>query len=110
MSKEAIPKEGEKVNMKTLSVAMSGAVACVAHMEGDHLHMANVGDCSAVLGVLSETNSWTAKKITNEHNTYNQAEVDRIIKEHPYNESDTVIKMERLLGQLAPLRSMGDFR
>lgn len=110
LSKEAIPKEDEKVNMKTLSVAMSGAVACVAHMEGDHLHMANVGDCCAVLGVLSETNSWTAKKITNEHNTYNQAEVDRIIKEHPYNESDSVIKMERLLGQLAPLRSMGDFR
>lgn len=62
------------------------------------------------VGTLSETNSWVAKKLTNEHNTYNQLEVDRIIKEHPYNESRSVIKMDRLLGQLAPLRALGDFR
>lgn len=63
-----------------------------------------------ILGVATETNSWVAKKLTLEHNTYNQAEVERILKEHPHNESSTVIKMERLLGQLAPLRAMGDFR
>lgn len=62
------------------------------------------------LGTLSETNSWIANKLTNEHNTYNQAEVDRILKEHPYNESLSVIRMDRLLGHLAPLRAMGDFR
>ncbi|KAJ8964084.1 hypothetical protein NQ314_005138, partial [Rhamnusium bicolor] len=62
------------------------------------------------LCTLSETNSWLAKKLTNEHNSYNQSEVDRIIKEHPYNEGASVIKMDRLLGQLAPLRAMGDFR
>lgn len=45
-----------------------------------------------------------------EHNTDNRAEVERIFSEHPPNEKSTVIKMERLLGQLAPLRSMGDFR
>lgn len=110
LSKEAIPDDVKNINMKTLSVAMSGTVACVAHVDGPHLHIANVGDCNAVLGVLTETNSWTAKKLTTEHNSYNQSEVERIIKEHPYNECNTVIKMERLLGQLAPLRSLGDFR
>lgn len=50
MSKEALPKEGEVLNMKTLSVAMSGAVVCVAHIDGPHLHIANVGDSCAVLG------------------------------------------------------------
>lgn len=89
---------------------MSGSVACVAHIDGPHLHVAHVGDCNAVLGVLTETNSWSAKKLTLEHNSYNQDEVDRILKEHPYSESSTVIRMERLLGQLAPLRSLGDFR
>lgn len=49
LSKEAMPKD-EKVNLKTLSVAMSGAVSCVAHIDGPHLHVANVGDCCAVLG------------------------------------------------------------
>ncbi|XP_022903194.1 pyruvate dehydrogenase [acetyl-transferring]-phosphatase 1, mitochondrial [Onthophagus taurus] len=110
LSNEAIPKSGDPINMKTLSVAMTGAVACVAHVDGPHLHVANVGDCNAVLGVTTETNSWMAKKLTTEHNTYNQPEVDRILKEHPSNEANTIIKMERLLGQLAPLRAMGDFR
>lgn len=41
---------------------------------------------------------------------YNQSEVERVLKEHPRNESTTVLKMERLLGQLSPLRAMGDFR
>lgn len=61
-------------------------------------------------GSLSDTNSWVAKKLTEEHNTYNQAELDRIYAEHPSQEKRTVIKMDRLLGQLAPLRAMGDFR
>ncbi|XP_050294723.1 pyruvate dehydrogenase [acetyl-transferring]-phosphatase 1, mitochondrial-like [Anthonomus grandis grandis] len=109
LSKEALPKDG-KINVKTLSVAMSGAVSCVAHIDGPHLHVANVGDCCAVLGSLSDTNSWVAKKLTEEHNTYNQAEVERIFSNHPESEKQTVIKMDRLLGQLAPLRAMGDFR
>lgn len=49
-STEALPKDGEDLNMKTMSVAMSGAVACVAHIDGPHLHLANVGDSCAVLG------------------------------------------------------------
>lgn len=66
--------------------------------------------CNFVSGTLTETNSWQVKKLAAEHNCYNQVEVERIIKEHPYNESNTVLKMERLLGQLAPLRALGDFR
>ncbi|KAL1517366.1 hypothetical protein ABEB36_001136 [Hypothenemus hampei] len=110
LSKEALPTTGESLNMKTLSVAMSGAVSCVAHIDGPHLHVANVGDCCAVLGSLSETNTWVANKLTEEHNTYNQAELERIYAAHPVQEKQTVIKMDRLLGQLAPLRAMGDFR
>lgn len=110
MSNEALLKNSGKVNMKTLSVALSGAVACVAHIDGPHLHVASVGDCQCVLGVLSDVNTWIAKKMTTEHNVDNREEVERILKEHPHNERDTIIKMERLLGQLAPLRALGDFR
>lgn len=110
LSKEALPNKYFGVNMKTLSVAMSGAVSCVAHMEGPNLHIAHLGDCNAVLGVLSESNAWIANKLTKEHNTFNPDEVNRIMNEHPQNESSTIIKMERLLGQLAPLRAFGDFR
>lgn len=101
---------GNHLNMKTLGVGLSGAVCCVAHIDGPHLHVANTGDCQAVIGVLTDDNHWIAKKVSVEHNTDNVREVERILNEHPKNERDTVIRMERLLGQLAPLRAFGDVR
>lgn len=109
LSNEALSQLNKK-DARTLAVAMSGTVAVVAHIDGPHLHVAGVGDCKAVLGVLSENDGWSAKIMTVEHNTDNRTEVERIMSEHPLNEKSTVIKMERLLGQLAPLRSLGDFR
>ncbi|GAB0100908.1 pyruvate dehydrogenase [Sergentomyia squamirostris] len=107
MSREAI----EQTSVRTLAVAMSGAVACVAHVDGCHLHVAGVGDCEAVLGSINEsTGQWTARKLSTEHNSQNLSEVRRIIGEHPPSERDTAIRMDRLLGQLAPLRALGDFR
>ncbi|CAL1687581.1 unnamed protein product [Lasius platythorax] len=109
LSNEALLQLNRK-DARTLAVAMSGTVAVVAHIDGPHLHVAGVGDCKAVLGVLSENDGWSAKIMTVEHNADNCAEVERILSEHPSDERSTVIKMERLLGQLAPLRSLGDFR
>lgn len=60
--------------------------------------------------LILDNKKWTAKVLTSEHNADNRSEVERIYNEHPPNERSTVIKMERLLGQLAPLRSLGDFR
>lgn len=100
----------EHPNPRTLSVAMSGAVACVAHIDQNQLRVASTGDCVAVLGSVTDTGQWVAKKLTTEHNTENRAEVQRILGEHPVSERETAIRMERLLGQLAPLRALGDFR
>lgn len=97
-------------NSRTLSVAMSGAVTCVAHIDGVHLHVASTGDCTAVLGSLNESGEWETKRLNHEHNSENMAEVRRITGSHPLSERDTVIRAERLLGQLAPLRAFGDFR
>nr|CAG4648646.1 EOG090X05SW [Polyphemus pediculus] len=98
------------LKMATLSVAMSGAVATVAHVSSNNLVLANTGDCQAVLGFLSEDGSWGARKLGREHTSENLAEVERIYSEHPRNEIDTVIRKDRLLGQLMPLRAFGDFR
>ncbi|XP_049884769.1 pyruvate dehydrogenase [acetyl-transferring]-phosphatase 1, mitochondrial [Pectinophora gossypiella] len=112
LSKEVLEpfKEKGDINTKTLSVALSGAVACVSHIDGPHLHVANIGDCNAVLGVMTEDNEWIAKKITKEHNSENYDELRRIWNEHPVEERKTVIRRDRLLGELAPLRSIGDYR
>ncbi|XP_065353523.1 pyruvate dehydrogenase [acetyl-transferring]-phosphatase 1, mitochondrial [Cloeon dipterum] len=110
MSQEAEPTVAGPASQATLTVATAGAVACVSYIAGAHLHVASTGDCQAVLGSVTENNRWTATKLTEEHNSDNAAEVARILAEHPPNEQDTVIKMDRLLGQLAPLRAFGDFR
>ena len=110
MSREAIPKDGQEVDMKTLTVAMSGCVAVAAHIEGPHLSVASTGDCTAVVGSLSETDTWVAKKLTNEHNSDNNREVKRILANHPETEHHHIIKGDRLLGMLAPLRAFGDFK
>jgi len=53
LSSEALLQLNRKDAARTLAVAMSGAVAAVAHIDGPHLHVAGVGDCKAVLGILS---------------------------------------------------------
>jgi len=110
MSREAISKPDGKVNMKTVTVAMSGCVAATAYIEGPHLSVASTGDCTAVVGSLSDTDTWIAKKLTYEHNSDNQKEVKRILDEHPETEHHHIIKGDRLLSILAPLRAFGDFK
>ncbi|CAH2207754.1 jg1825 [Pararge aegeria aegeria] len=61
-------------------------------------------------GTMTEDNEWVARKITKEHNTENFDELKRIWNEHPDEERKTVIRRDRLLGELAPLRSLGDCR
>lgn len=93
-----------------MAVALSGTCAILAHISKNNLHVASTGDCVAVLGSYSENGDWVARKLTNEHNADNIHEIRRITSEHPDSEKDSVIRSERLLGQLAPLRALGDFR
>uniref|UniRef100_A0A336JYJ4 CSON007378 protein n=1 Tax=Culicoides sonorensis TaxID=179676 RepID=A0A336JYJ4_CULSO len=106
LSEEALNYDSKR----TMAVALSGTCAILAHFKNNDLHIASSGDCVAVLGSYSENGEWIAKKMTDEHNADNIHEVRRITSEHPDVEKDTVIKSERLLGQLAPLRALGDFR
>ena len=51
MSEEAIAYAGDdEVGLMTSTVALSGAVAVVAHIDGPMLHVGSCGDCRAVLG------------------------------------------------------------
>lgn len=82
----------------------------MAKIRGPNLHLANVGDSAAVLGVCNEQGVWTARQITHEHTIDNADEVKRIRSEHPAKEATTILKAGRLLGQLFPLRAFGDVR
>ena len=106
---EAIPV-GSHTDDDTLAVALSGACACVAHVDGVHLHVANTGDTRAVLGQLQEDGSWKAIPLSTDHNAENKAEVERLQMSHPQSEHNFLLRNGRLLGQLIPLRAFGDIR
>ncbi|KAJ0066172.1 hypothetical protein NL108_001409, partial [Boleophthalmus pectinirostris] len=93
-----------------LRVAFSGATACVAHIDGPDLFIANSGDARAVLGVQEEDGTFSAHTLSHDHNAQNENEVARIRSEHPPSERKTVIRQDRLLGLLMPFRAFGDVK
>ncbi|OQR77832.1 Pyruvate dehydrogenase-like [Tropilaelaps mercedesae] len=98
-----------KRNEEALTLAVQGCVATVAHITDQHLYVASTGDCRAVLGMYDDTGRWSARALNKEHNCDNVEELQRIIEEHPPVEKNDIIRGERLLGNLAPLRAFGDF-
>ncbi|VDO93627.1 unnamed protein product [Soboliphyme baturini] len=110
LSRDAMPDKKGIVELMKLKVVVSGSCACVASIRGSHLHIAHVGDSAAVLGVQSEDGVWSARRLTKDHTIDNQEEEQRIRMEHPKNEAYTVLKDDRLLGILFPLRAFGDIR
>lgn len=70
--------------------------------------IAHVGDSRALIGIKSsKTGKWTSKRVTPEHNAYNEEEIERLEREHPDEE---VIFKDRILGILQPTRAFGDHR
>ncbi len=90
-----------------LRVALSGCTACVAHVDWEDLHVANLGDSRAVLGVQGDDGRWSALSVTNDHNAHNPDEMQQVLSEHPASKRKTVVKHDRLLGLLIPFRGFG---
>ncbi|XP_028966634.1 pyruvate dehydrogenase [acetyl-transferring]-phosphatase 1, mitochondrial [Galendromus occidentalis] len=94
---------------EALTLATQGCVATIAHITDQHLYVASTGDCRAVLGICDESGRWVARALNKEHSCENVEEIQRILGEHPKSEINSIIRGERLLGNLAPLRAFGDF-
>uniref|UniRef100_A0AC34R3X1 PPM-type phosphatase domain-containing protein n=1 Tax=Panagrolaimus sp. JU765 TaxID=591449 RepID=A0AC34R3X1_9BILA len=110
ISKGAMPDNYGKVDRICANIAASGSCATVAHVRRRHLHVANIGDSAAVLGVCQH-NSMVARQLSRPHCADNDDEVQRIRSQHPISESGTILKGGgRLLGELLPLRAFGDVR
>lgn len=105
-----VPLSNDLMKSTAIQVAFAGCTACVAHVGTDTIHVANAGDCRAVLGVQEEDGLWSALPLSWDHNSQNPAEVARIKAQHPHSERDTVVTDDRLLGILMPLRAFGDVR
>ncbi|RXG73175.1 [Pyruvate dehydrogenase [acetyl-transferring]]-phosphatase 1, mitochondrial [Armadillidium vulgare] len=112
ISNEVLENKNSPIYPTLLSVALSGSVACIAHIDGPHVHIANTGDCGALIGEVAEEShgGWVVNRLTKDHNWENLTEVKRILSEHPESEKDTIIFNQRLLGTLMPFRAFGDVR
>jgi len=109
ISQEALPS-ARAVDTDLLQVAMSGACTCVAHIKDLDIDVASIGDCRAVIGRLNTDGTWTAVPLTVDQNVDNSVEVRRVLETHPKSEWSSIIKNDRLLGLLVPLRAFGDIR
>ncbi|XP_053356617.1 pyruvate dehydrogenase [acetyl-transferring]-phosphatase 2, mitochondrial [Clarias gariepinus] len=105
-----VPLASDLMRNTAVQAAFAGCTACLAHVGSEGIHVANAGDCRAVLGVQEPDGSWSALPLSHDHNTTNPAEVERVRSRHPYGERQTVIVDDRLLGVLMPLRAFGDVR
>ncbi|RXM30096.1 [Pyruvate dehydrogenase [acetyl-transferring]]-phosphatase 2, mitochondrial [Acipenser ruthenus] len=103
-----VPLDNDIMRNMAIQVAFAGSTACVAHVDNIDLHVANSGDCRAILGVLEEDGCWSSLPLTHDHNALNPSELARVRSEHPKSEENTVVTGDRLLGLLMPLRAFGD--
>lgn len=111
LGSECLPSTGSSLDVEALDAALSGACACVALVRGNELHVSNVGDTRAVLGHQRPGDGvWEAVPLSTDQNTDNAEEVARLRAEHPASEGTWILRNNRLLGALIPLRAFGDFR
>lgn len=93
-----------------LSLAASGSCVNLILIDNQVGYVASSGDCKAILGI---TNSESVEKklvhLSIEHDSDNINEIRRIMDKHPKEEHNTILKNNRLLGRLMPLRAFGDF-
>ncbi|TPP57114.1 [Pyruvate dehydrogenase [acetyl-transferring]]-phosphatase 2 [Fasciola gigantica] len=135
LSSSAQPSHrGPSLDKALLRIVFSGCVATSAYIpcSGKDLYVTQVGDCGAVLGsfvpspMTTHTSDadtgeislpteffpmdWKAELLISPHNADNEIDVHRLRSSHPVHESAFVLRDDRLLGELMPLRAFGDIR
>ncbi|KAK4052161.1 hypothetical protein OIV83_002456 [Microbotryomycetes sp. JL201] len=101
--------------MQALLPALSGSCALLAFLDAgrNKLHVAWAGDSRAVMGTWvpdASGGKWRAEVLTEDQTGRNLKEVERMKREHPESEADTIISRGRVLGSLEPTRAFGDCR
>ncbi|PAV80258.1 hypothetical protein WR25_16791 [Diploscapter pachys] len=110
LARAALPSGAGFIDKHAALIAASGSCATLAHIRSWNLHVANIGDAAAVLGVVTPNGDVIARRLSRPHSQDTANEVERIRKAHPASESSTIFRQGRLLGELIPLRAFGDVR
>jgi pyruvate dehydrogenase phosphatase len=92
--------------MRNLKNATSGSCALVVYVEDNHLYLASIGDCRAVLG-RKMGNTFQSIDLTMDQTGRSPTEFSRLCEEHP-GEDSTIVIRGRVLGGLMPTRAFGN--
>lgn len=128
----AAPCPHTGLDKSLLRIVLSGCVTTSVYLPSqcDEVYIAQVGDCSAVLGsykgelavdtpghapplrsrAVFSPSDWTSKLLVRPHTVHNEEDVRRLCSQHPIHETDYLTRYDRLLGELMPLRAFGDIR
>lgn len=98
----------EDSDLCSVQAALSGCVSCWSYIHDNHLYVGNTGDSSAII-VQQINDEWRPLKMSTNHSGQNERELKRVLNDHP-REERTVLRNNRLLGCLSPLRAFGDCR
>ncbi|KAK8074901.1 hypothetical protein PG997_009564 [Apiospora hydei] len=95
-------------HLDTALRAKSGSTALVAYIDRTDIHVANVGDCRAVLARRdAHTRNLEAVPLSIDQDGHNSAEYTRVTREHPKDKKD-IFAGSRLFGMMPLTRSFGD--
>lgn len=95
-----------------LSLAASGCCVNLILIDKDSGFVASSGDCKAIQCISDNQLKIDESRLVHlsiEHDSDNINEIRRIMSKHPKEEHNTILKNNRLLGRLMPLRAFGDF-
>ncbi|WVO20711.1 uncharacterized protein IAS62_002010 [Cryptococcus decagattii] len=84
------------------------AISTLVDSENNDIYVAVTGDCRAVAGWEGKDGIWRCDVLSEDQMGDNPREVERMRKEHPASERDTVIRNGRVQGGLQPTRAFGD--
>ncbi|KAL5036547.1 hypothetical protein BDEG_24504 [Batrachochytrium dendrobatidis JEL423] len=106
----------ERIKIRDMILpALSGSCAVMGYIGKEDVYVAHAGDSRVVLGSMSNSGSWVASTLTNDHQVGNPNEMATLKKEHP-DELETVAFRHcldgplRVIGGLVPTRAFGDAR
>lgn len=108
--------ESTKVRALAASqIAFSGCCALAVHISGSKVHIANTGDCRAIVGSKDAvTKRCRATALSSDQQPSNPSELHRLYNDHPGEEATVAYSRKdgvmRLLGGLMPSRCFGDSR
>ncbi|KAI8148413.1 phosphatase 2C-like domain-containing protein [Fennellomyces sp. T-0311] len=88
--------------------AITGSCACAVYLDGDDLYAANTGDSRVVIIRQEEDGSWSGRRLVEEQSPAHAAWRAHMISQHPPDESDAIVRRNRIFGLIAVGGSFGD--